>query len=51
MTSKNARTTPQSRGSLVPPVLRQHSRVGAVAIAFGVSERARGFRCIYGLRF
>ena len=36
---KNARTTPQSRALLVHRVVREHWTVGAVALAFGVSER------------
>lgn len=36
---KNARTTPQSRALLVHRVVNEHWPVGAVAIAFGISER------------
>jgi transposase InsO family protein len=36
---KNARTTPQSRALLVKRVVEEHWPVGAVAVAFGISER------------
>ena len=36
---KNARTTPQSRALMVRRVMHEHWPVGAVATAFGVSQR------------
>lgn len=36
---KNARTTPRSRAMLVQRVIEEHWPAGAVALAFGISER------------